>query len=243
MAIGDPGDFRTEGFKQVQRFPGLGSRGGSGSAFLPQFTPPAGSTSSGSIVPPLTLPQLGPSTFNFPAGSFNIPSIQLPTINPFIPSAGTTTTTTLTVGDGTTSYTGINTITVSGTLSLSSTGATSVDIFGSGGGGGGTSLKYAKITGSSKIVSTEARWSYTVVIYTAGIPAASSVTAYNLLEKENTSSSAYGYAVTGGDQVTGTSYYVRAVPTNTWIRMEQTSDITGTPTYWFSAPNFMDGTC
>lgn len=240
MAIGDPGDFRTEGFKQVQRFPGLGSRGGGGSAFIPQVTPPAGSTFSGSTVPPLTLPSLGTSTFNFPAGSFNLPSFQLPTINPFMPSAGTTTATTLTVTDGTSTYTGIDTISVSGTIGLTSTGPTSVDLAGGGGGGGGSTLVYGKITASSRISGTIAKWSYTVLQYPGGV---TSVTAKNLLEVENTSTSAYGYAVTGGDRVNGTSYYIRAVPTNTWVRMEQTTAVDGTPTYWFSAPNFMEGTC
>lgn len=234
------------GFFQVERSPGQGARGGSDSAFLPSLTPPVGSSSSWNPIPPLTLPSLGPSTFNLTT-TFTLPTNgQFPTINPLAPSGTGTASTSLTIGDGTTSYTGIDTITVSGNLTLTPTGAASVDIYGSGGGGGGgTTLVYGKITASSIITAGTARWSYTVTPYVAGTPG-TPVTAYNLLEKENTATSAYGYTVTSGTlRIASTNYYVRPVPDspNTWVRMELTNNVDGVARYWFSAPNIISGTC
>lgn len=246
MSIGEDGDFRTTGFKQVMRFPGQGTRGGTGSPFLPQITPPAGSSSSISPVPPLTLPVLGNGTFSFPAGLLGVPGTQMPTLNPFVPQTGDTTAGTITVIDsvaspGAATYTGIDTLNLMGNVTLAAgTTANIVDITVGSGGGGGTTLKYGKITSSSRPSATIGKWDYTVSL-APGLT--TSVTAYNLLEKENTSTVAYGYTVTGGDRISGTSYYVRAVPNNTWVRMEQTSDVTGTSSYWFSAPNFIQGSC
>ena len=240
MAIGETGDFRTIGFKQIERFPGQGSRGGVGSAFLPQLTPPAGSTNSVPKFPALTLPQLPNSTFSLPAFNFTAP--QLPQLPVFTPTTGASGATSLSVGDGTNTYTGVNTITVSGALTLTSTGPTAVDIYGSGGGGGGgATAYYGKITAATQTAGY-AYWTYTVQVYLAGV-AGTTLTAFNLLEINNTGTNAYGYAVTGGDRLTGTSYYIRKVPIGTWVRIEQTNAVNGTANYYFSAPNYMDGTC
>jgi hypothetical protein len=240
MAIGETGDFRTIGFKQIERFPGQGSRGGVGSAFLPQLTPPAGSTNSVPKFPALTLPQLPNSTFSLPAFNFTAP--QLPQLPVFTPTTGASGATSLSVGDGTNTYTGVNTITVSGALTLTSTGPTAVDIYGSGGGGGGgATAYYGKITAATQTAGY-AYWTYTVQVYLAGV-AGTSYTAFNLLEINNTGTVAYGYAVTGGDRLTGTSYYIRKVPLGTWVRIEQTNAVNGTANFYFSAPNYMDGTC
>jgi hypothetical protein len=106
-------------------------------------------------------------------------------------------------------------------------------------------LVYGKVTASSIITAGTARWSYTVTTYLAGV-AGASVTAYNLLEKENTTTSAYGYVVTSGTlRIASTNYYVRPVPDtpNTWVRMELTNNVDGVSKYWFSAPNIISGTC
>ena len=238
MALGEPGDFRTEGFKQIERFPGQGARGGDGSAFLPAITPPVQTSNTIPSLPPLTLPQMGLGSFTLPQLSMTMP--QLPTIPPFTPTTGSVgAATTITVQNvGGPAITGINTLTFNGTVSVSSTTPGVADVVGSGGGGGGgTTLVYGYISAATRI-GTPAIWSYTVISASAG-----TVTAYNLLEKANTASSAYGYAVTGGDQVTGTNYYVKSVPVGTWVRMEYTSGVTGLPLYWFSAPNYMSGTC
>lgn len=230
------------GFFQVERSPGQGARGGSDSAYLPSLTPLVGSSSSSNPYPPLTVPSLGSNTFNF-ATTFTLPNNGVfPTIPPFTSSTGGTAAASLTVGG----FTGIETITVSGSLTASSTGAASVDIFGAtGGGGGSTTLVYGKITASAIITAGVPIWSYTVTTYSAGVPGAS-VTAYNLLEKENTLTSGYGYTLTSGTlRIPSTSYYIRPVPDapNTWVRMEQTNHVDGVSKYWFSAPNIISGTC
>jgi hypothetical protein len=239
MSLGETGDFRTEGFKQVLRFPGQGTRGGDGSAFLPSLTPPLQTSNSQPSFPMMTLPQMGRGSFTLPQLTF--PS--LPTIPPFTPTGGGGLGSTgITVQDlvsGAPAFTGITTLTFNGNVGVTNTtpGQADVVVGGGGGGGGSTTLVYGYISAVSR-PGTPAIWSYTVVTTTSG-----TVTAYNLLEKANTASSAYGYVVTSGDRITGTNYYVRAVPTNTWVRMEYTSGVTGTPQYWFSAPNFISGTC
>jgi hypothetical protein len=231
------------GFFQVERAPGQGTLGGTNSAFLPGFSPPAGSSSSWNPFPPLTVPSLEGSTFNF-SSTFTLPNNGvLPTIPPFTSSTGgTATAAALTVGG----FTGIDTITVSGSLTATSTGAASVDIYGApGGGSGDTTLVYGKITASSVITAGIPKWSYTVTPYLAGV-AGSSVTAFNLLEKENTLTLAYGYTLTSGTfRIPSTSYYVQPVPNspNTWVRMELTNNVDGVSKYWFSAPNIISGTC
>jgi hypothetical protein len=145
--------------------------------------------------------------------------------------------------DSSTTYNDIHTVQLIGggfTTSTPSTGVVEINI---PGGGGGSALEYGKITGSTK--GANAVWTYTVQRYSGGSISGSPVTAFNLLEYGNTAGSAYGYAVSGAgnDQITGTAYYVRAVPTNAWVRLEQTGDMPGGTAYWFSAPNRIDGGC
>jgi hypothetical protein len=204
----------------------------------------SGSTNSSGSLPLMTLPGLSTGTFTLP--TISIPSFTTPPINPFIPSAGTNTaTTSITVidGAGPTTYTGINTLEFTSAFTLTPVGLNqiTVDYLG-GGGGGGTTLYTGKITNAVQTAGL-AYWTYTVDIYTTAGAYSSTVTAYNLLEISNTGTLAYGYAVTGGDRVTGTSYYIRSVPIDTWVRMELTGAITGSSNYYFSAPNVLSGTC
>jgi hypothetical protein len=208
-----------------------------------------GSTNSSGSLPLMTLPGLSTGTFTLP--TISIPSFTIPPINPFIPSAGTNTaTTSITVidGGGPTTYTGIDTLEFTSAFTLTPVGTNQITIdYLGGGGGGGTTLKYGKITNAVQTAGY-AFWTYTVDIYTAGA-VSSTVTAYNMLEFSNTATLAYGYAVTGGDRITGTSYYIRSVPLNTWIRMESNGDIPaltnypGGTNYIFHAPNVISGTC
>jgi hypothetical protein len=46
------------------------------------------------------------------------------------------------------------------------------------------------------------------------------------------------------DRITSTNYYIKSVPVGAWVRMEQTSAIPSyVSTYWFEAPNRIDGAC
>jgi len=244
MPLGNDEDFRMVGFGHVQRFGPQDRFGGPETAALERWTVPSGSSNVQSPVPPLTLPQLGSSTFSLPA--INLPSFNIPSFNPMLPMTGTTTAaTTFTVidGAGPTTYTGIDTLEFTSAFTLTPVGLNqiTVDYLG-GGGGGGTTLYTGQITNAVQTAGL-AKWSYTVDIYTTAGAYSTTVTAYNLLEIENTGTLAYGYAVTGGDRITGTSYYVRSVPLNTWVRMELTGAITGVSNYYFSAPNVLSGTC
>ena len=242
MPIGDQGDFRMVGFRQVLRFGAQDVIGGEGSAALYHSTKPYGSTNGQFSVPPLTFPGLQNPTFT-------LPSITLPPMLPpvVIQPAGTggTGTGTITVEDPSvpTTLSGIDTIQFTGTGLVGVTpGATPniavVEYQDTG--GSGTGLLYGQITSVLSKDATRSIWSYQVTL-TGG----SVVTASNLLEYNNTGTVAYGYTVTAGtgDVISGTSYSVRSVPTGTWVRLEQTSAITGSPVYWFSAPNYIDGTC
>jgi hypothetical protein len=112
---------------------------------------------------------------------------------------------------------------------------------GGGGGGGASTIAYGKITNASN-VSGVARWNYSAQLYTAGV-GGTGVSAYNLWEKENTGTTAYGYSVTGGTQIIGTSYNIYSVPINTWVSMEFTNAVSGSSAYWFGAPNPIFGGC
>lgn len=112
---------------------------------------------------------------------------------------------------------------------------------GSGSGSGSSTIVYGKITNASQVTGV-ARWNYSVQPYLVGV-GITGVTAYNLWEKENTGNTAYGYAVTGGTQIIGTSYNIYSVPINTWVSMEFTNAITGSSAYWFGAPNPIYGGC
>ena len=231
------------GFLQYQRFEGQGTMGGGSSAERETITSIGGSSKSSPSLPLMTMPNLSSGTFTLP--TISIPSVQFPMINPFVPTTGTTTATTaITVidGAGPTTYTGIDTLEFTSAFTLTPVGLNQITVdYTGGGGGGGTTLVYGQIATATQTAGL-AYWTYTVNVYTAGT-VTSTVTAYNLLEINNTATTAYGYAVTGGDRISGTSYYVRSVPVGAWVRMESTGDITGVSTYYFSAPNIISGTC
>jgi len=248
MALGQDGDFRMTGFRQVMRFGPQDYIGGPGTAMPETWAHPNGSTNSQFPIPPLTFPSLGNPTFTLP-GITLPPSLPPVVIQPT--GTGGTTTTTITVEElGTpATFSGIDTIqsTGSGLVGVSA-GATPnivvVDYQDTGGAGGGSTLVYGKITSSTK--GANAVWTYQVNIWSAGGATGTTVTAYNLLEKNNTGTVAYGYGVSGAGatQITGTSFYVYPVPNGTDVRMEYT-DVYAYPTkeYWFSAPNLIDGAC
>ena len=242
MALGEKNDFRSIGFQQEERFPGQDQVGGTGTPMLRSWSQPSGSSNASSPVPPLTWPSLGFDGFTFPG--ITLPG-QMPPI--IIGGLGGTTTgaTSISVyGGSTTTPTAVSTINFvgSGLVDVTITGPSEAQVEyqdTGGGGGGATTLIYGKITGSTRITGGAASWSYTVL--TSG----GSVTARNLLEKENTNSTAYGYSIlpTGSDRINNTSYYFYPVPTNTWVRMELTTAVDGVSRYWFSAPNYLAGGC
>ena len=100
------------------------------------------------------------------------------------------------------------------------------------------------ISGNSK-ESGVARWEYTVysadfngTSWSIGAP---SVTAKNLLEIQNTGTTAYGISVTGdqGITLTGfTGFAIMSVPNGTIVELIYKSG-----SYFFSAPNPIDGVC
>ena len=249
MPIGDPEDFRMSGFMQVLRFGPQDVIGGEGSAALFHSTKPYGSTNGQFPVPPLTFPGLQNPTFTLPG--ITLP----PTLPPVLiqpTGTGGAGATTITVEDLATPagpFTGIDTLQFDGTgVAVTNPPSTPnvalVTITAGGGGGGSTTLEYGQVTAVAK--GTYAEWTYTVQRYLAGAVNGAPVTAYNLLEYDNDATTAYGYTIVGSggyDQISGTSYYIRSVPVGTWVRMEYTDAIDGTFTYWFSAPNRIDGGC
>lgn len=243
MAIGEEGDFRTLGFQQVVRFPAQDRLGGVGSPFPLSLTTPSGGVNMQSPVAPLNLPALGNTNITLPGVSLP-PALPPVVIQPV--SSGTAAATTITVEDLATPagpWTTIDTLRFDGAgVSVTNPSPNVALIYIPGGGGGGTTAYYGVITAAAK--GTYAQWTYTVDVYTGGV-AGASVTAYNLLEWSNNNSTAYGYSITGAayDKVFGTSYYVRSVPVGAAVRMEQVTDMTGSPVYYFSAPNRIDGGC
>jgi hypothetical protein len=246
MAIGLPDDFRTPTFMHVERFPGQMTRGGVGSGYLPSINPPAGQTGLG--FPPIGIPNIQGGSFNFAFPNLTMgPPIAFPGFGTGGGGGGITGITV--IPNSGTPIPGVDTINFTGTgfVSVNVTSPTSVDVDyqdTGGGGGGGTTLVYGKITAYTKTAGI-AKWTYTVTEYVVGV-AGASLTMYNLLEKSNTSTNAYGFTTTGagGDQISGTQLYVKPVPVDAWVRAESTSDPDGgTAKYWFSAPNPVDGTC
>ena len=135
-----------------------------------------------------------------------------------------------------TSFSGISTVQFTGAPSISvtnpSAGVALVTLK--------STILYGQISGAVK--QATAIWHYTVTLTSGG----GSVTAFNLLEKENNTTNAYGYAVqaTGGfTLLTGTNFSIKQVPLNTWVRLERTAEVTGVLSFWFSAPNMIDGGC
>lgn len=243
MALGDDSDFRMVGFQHVLRFPPQDRIGGTGSPMRFQPTAPFGNTNLQFDTPPLV--DLPSTTITFPGQNF--PG-DLNVILNMGQGGGTGggTPTLITVEDLNTpqTYPDIDTIEFVGAgVTVSAGGSANVVNVDIPGGAGGSTIVYGKITGGTKTAG-KAIWTYTVQLYSGGSASGSPVTAYNLFEKENTTTTAYGYSVTGadGDQITGTSYFVRRVP-STWVSLEQTSDVTGSSQYWFAAPNRIDGAC
>lgn len=252
MPLGDEADFRMLGFQQTMRFPPQDRLGGAGSPFPLNLTAPNGGSNAGFPFPPLTLPGINTN--------LTLPGVSLPpTLPPVVilpTGTGGAAANTVAVEDlvapagpftvNTIQFTGTGLVSVTETPPGSGIAVVNYkDTGGGGGGSGNTTLLYGKITGSTRTAGTKATWSYTVDVYTNG-SVSSTVTAYNLLEKGNTTSVAYGYTVTGAnyDQITGTSYKIYAVPNNTWVRMEYTDQMNyPTLEYWFSAPNFINGSC
>jgi len=112
---------------------------------------------------------------------------------------------------------------------------------GTGGSGvGASTLLYGQVTNASK-VSGVARWDYSVQPYTAGV-GGTGVSAYNLWEKNNTGTTAYGYPVSD-TTIISTNYNIYNVPVGTWVSMEFTNAISGSSAYWFGAPNPIYGGC
>lgn len=244
MPIGEEGDFRTIGFMMKNLFPGQDRVGGPGSAMLQQWTQPSGGTNMSSPVPPLADTALTFPNITFPGITF--PNQLPPIIISGVPGEGAAATGTVKVygpaGSTTTAPTDATQILFQGTalVDVAVTSGNAVVTYDSSGGGGGSTLVYGYVSGTpTRITGGIAAWSYSVVTATAG-----TVTARNLLEKGNTSSVAYGYTIAGGvDRISGTSYYIFPVPSNTWVRMELTTGVDGTNRYWFSAPNFINGGC
>jgi len=249
MAIGEPDDFRTPTFLHVERFPGQMTRGGTGSGYLPSINPPSGE--SALAFPPFGIPGFQGGSFNFAFPQLNIgPPATFPGWSGLGGGGGGPTTITV-IDDGTTTFPGVDTINFTGSalVSVTSTGPSSVDVNyqDTGGGGGGSTIEYGQITAVDQTpagFTGTARWRYTVQPYVNGLSSGGTVFAYNLLEKNNTAATpSYGYATSAAQLVTGTQYYFKNVPVNTWISMESTDDPDGLVTYWFSAPNPIDGTC
>lgn len=261
MPLGDDNDFRTSRWQVARRFPGLMERGGDGSAMIPSLNRPSGY--SDLTFPPIGIPPLPGTTITLPGISITggpegggiFPPIVFPPITfPTIPvgggvgAAGTTITveTDLDGGGEPATYTNIDTVRFTGTglVSVTEDAGTAIVNYAAGGGTGGSTLVYGQITAAQKDPSL-AKWTYTVQPYDNGLVSGSPVTAFNLLERGNSSTSAYGYTVqTGtGDRVTGTNFFVKSVPVNAWVCMEYTEQVTGSTTYWFSAPNRIDGSC
>lgn len=180
----------------------------------------------------------GTVTIDAPGGAAGVSSI--------IAGAGITVTPAGGTGNVTIDASGVSSIIAGSGISISASGAGgtgNVTITNTSTNNGATTLIYGKITSAAK-TSGRAHWTYTVTPYISGT-AQASVSAYNLLEESNTSTSAYGYTVTsasGGINITGTSFNIFPVPNNTWVAMEYTN-FSGSLNYWFSAPNYIKGTC
>jgi len=127
--------------------------------------------------------------------------------------------------------------------------------------GGDRSYFTAKITGATQI-SGIARWKYDFeqvqFDLSASPPTAYTVPngltsatvnaeerkAWNTLETANTSTSAYGIAVTSGINIASTQgFTIRAIPMGALVEMAIVRAKDGKLVYQFSAPNPIDGTC
>jgi|688.fasta_scaffold09312_15 hypothetical protein len=254
MALGEDGDFRMVGFRQIMRFPSQDILGGPGSVLGRDFTTPFG----GNVQQPgswSTNNFYGGDNFNqYVNNSFNtLNNINNVTNNYNCGECGGgsgTSTINVEGDDGTgtiVTYPAISTVSFVGSALVNvletPTGTAVVNYQDTGGGGGGSTIEYGEITSVTKLTSTVAKWSYSVNKWSGGSATGTTVTAYNTLEKGNTSSLAYGYSVstTDGQTITGTAYKVDSVPVGAFVMFENSSDL-GSGN-WFSAPNRVSGTC
>ena len=247
MAIGDKGDFRTVGFQQVPRFDAQDHFGGGASPMLYETNHPLGGSNSASPSSPGTTIALGNNNFTFPG--VTLPTVQPPVINISGGGGGTTTPQLLVDGGGLSPPAPVTQITFAGTALVSVTesgGIATVNYQDTGGGPGGSTLEYGQVTAATRSAGAVTIWTYTVLRYVLGT-STSAVTARNWLEVNNTTTASYGYSVVASgnfDRITGTNYFIKSVPVGTWVQMEQTSAIPGfASTYWFTAPNRIDGSC
>jgi len=245
MPIGDDKDFRMVGFRQVKLFDGQDHIGGTGSAMLSQETSPFGGSNASPPSSTSTTIALGDNNFTFPG--VTLPNIPPPVV--YINAGGGATTPQLLVdGAPLAAAASVSQITFvgSGLVGVSVAGTVATVEYQDTGGGGGSTLVYGQVTAATRTAGTVAFWTYTVMRFVGGV-STTAVTARNLLEFANSTTAAYGYSVIASgnfDQITGTSFFIKSVPVGTWVQMEQTSAMPGfASTFWFSAPNRVDGAC
>lgn len=195
--------------------------------------------------PPGTTIALGNNNFTFPGTT--LPTVQPPVIN--ISSGGGTTTPQLLVnGSPLAAPVSVTQITFAGTglVSVTESGGIATVNYQDTGGTSGSTLEYGQVTAATRSAGAVTIWTYTVMRYVLG-SATSAVTARNLLEVANSTTASYGYSVVASgnyDRITSTNYFIKSVPVGTWVQMEQNSAIPGfASTYWFTAPNRIDGAC
>ena len=246
MGIGDKGDFRTVGFQQVPRFDGEDHIGGGTSPILYEANHPLGGSNFSPPTSQSTTIALGNNNFTFPG--VTLPNIPPPVIYLGGGGSGTSTPQLLVDGSPLAAPESVSQITFvgSGLVGVSVASGIATVEYQDTGGGGGSSLEYGQVTAASRAVGAITVWTYTVMRHVAGVPT-TAVTAFNLLELANSTTASYGYSVIASgnfDQITGTSFFIKSVPVGTWVQMENTSAIPGFPTtFWFSAPNRVDGAC
>jgi len=245
MPIGDDKDFRMVGFRQVKLFDGQDHIGGTGSAMLSQETAPFGGSNTSPPSSTSTTIALGDNNFTFPGTT--LPNIPPPVI--YVNAGGGASTPQLLVdGSPLTAPVSVSQITFIGTglVGVTESGGVATVEYEDTGGGGGSTLEYGQVTAATRTAGTVTFWTYTVMRYVSGV-STTAVTAFNLLELANSTTASYGYSVIASgnfDRITGTNYFIKSVPVGAWVQMEQTSAMPGfVSTYWFSAPNRIDGAC
>lgn len=117
---------------------------------------------------------------------------------------------------------------------------------------------WAVIDGSTIITAGTARWKYSwtekrrtdntgtgVSSVTNGRSGSAAGTAWavNILELANTSTTAYGFAVTSLELDDADGFYIGPVPTGTYVEMIMRRANDGTLSYEFVAPNRIFGSC
>jgi hypothetical protein len=245
MGIGDKGDFRTIGFQQVPRFDGEDHIGGGTSPILYEANHPLGGSNFSPPTSPGTTIALGNNNFTFPG--VTLPNIPPPVIYLGGGGAGASTPQLLVDGSPLAAPVSVTQITFAGTalVSVTESGGIATVNYQDTGGTSGSTLQYGQVTAATRSAGAVTIWTYTVMRYVLG-SATSAVTAFNLLEVNNSTTASYGYSVVASgnyDRITGTNYFIKSVPVGTWVQMEQTSALPGGSAYWFTAPNRIDGSC